>query len=680
MADPAQFRFKQQHPNIPSKNPSLSKERWEGLKPMISGLLLQGVPISEILKRLESMHIHVTRSQITTQLNKWGITKDRAQLHQGPRLDSQVAPVVNQNSAEASFSDMDTEALPSERRAIMDFEAVATLQQLESLKIEIDTTNQPENADASRLLGESSTNLMDETGPDAALCVPSIGDLTALLRAFEDPYVLPTKSPLADRAQIFDMESEVAIYSTFDMPPYELSSLNLDYQQLFMHIHLSAPNDWSIIDGLSHMGMLLINMTCFSDAFDVLFFVTSTLNDAMRMRIWFSRPHFLFIALSCIRSAYTLEQKQAAKKLMRRLRIWVERTQPYGEPGSARCIRELLRIGVDGQKEQSLDDRAIWNFGSALPLVLPLPTMVREGKESVPDYFYLSQEVQETMLFALSLIQHGQVTMAAWKLEYLFRNGLPAKPTDLAHDMLFQLLADPRVPYAQYLHDKVRPSQGNSRFLDRLSGQAFVTLITVVCLRWKLRDTDESTDLRWHEHRLLAGLDYAITDVRQALESGPGTADYRKVIDEYLRLSLIDPSEQVRAVRLRTGAARIAARVAGMESILSEAEAFISNIWRPMQLIETTDTEMISSAASSDLLHQEPEKSFARDPWPGPTLARSLRSSISSSFRLFKSAGRRSTASISQRSMSTMSIDRLSERMSWRFSVATGMSSNPSIR
>ncbi|KIW96345.1 uncharacterized protein Z519_03414 [Cladophialophora bantiana CBS 173.52] len=133
MAETSQFRFKQQHPNIPSKNPSLAKGQWEALKPMISDLLHRGLSISEIHRQLDSKHVHVTRSQLTTQMNKWGFTNDKKKLHQGER------PISNQDSTQVHITDLDSEAPTVYIEAFIS----STLPQLESHKLETHTFDQP---------------------------------------------------------------------------------------------------------------------------------------------------------------------------------------------------------------------------------------------------------------------------------------------------------------------------------------------------------------------------------------------------------------------------------------------------------------------------------------------------------------------------------------------------------
>ncbi|EXJ72985.1 uncharacterized protein A1O5_04134 [Cladophialophora psammophila CBS 110553] len=192
MAETSQFRFKQQHPNNPSKNPSLAKGQWEELKSMISDLLHRGVSISEILRQLDSNHVHVTRSQLTTQMNKWGFINDKKKLHQGDR------PISNQDSTQVHVTDSDTEAPTVYIEAFIN----STLPQLKSLELETHAFDQPESAKRPQEPDTNPENSMNQTNSDIATHEPDIPGLVRWLMADQQSQSPSEHSTITSRISV----------------------------------------------------------------------------------------------------------------------------------------------------------------------------------------------------------------------------------------------------------------------------------------------------------------------------------------------------------------------------------------------------------------------------------------------------------------------------------------------
>ncbi|KAH0830784.1 hypothetical protein AYO21_10018 [Fonsecaea monophora] len=666
MADLTPFRFKQQHPNVPSKNPSLPKKQWEELKPMISGLLHEGVTVSEILRQLDSHHVHVTRSQLTTQMNKWGLNRDNAQLHQSADRSAQTLQTTCPDSTETQGlgSNIETTTI-CDRGSVTDLKT-STLEQFSSLNIDSGTDHVSEAIAAHSSLG---------AGPGSALNAAPVLAVTRDPPCINDfihsavPY-----EPSAQLAQTHNSKSKVTTYPTLSMPFYRASSAMLWEQQL-ASIHPCTFPGRSIISKFGYMATILSNTRHFGEAFDILYLISSTLNDWMGENIWLSR-YFLLFVIRCARSACTVQQELVAEALVEQLSDWVEKMQQHVDPGCAQYMRDLLQLGVDGSESGTSEQTAYWIASSMLSsmwlYLFPTKTGGTEfHPRAILDYLYFSPQIQATMLDALSLVRGG-VREAYRHLEMLIKDNISLfdefTSTCFVQALVYQLLEDLACTNPLYWSDNSTPGQGNKQFSELFLRQAVVILTFLVVSHSSLSSP-----------RSVCFLESAIAELQQTLESGPGSSDYRQVIDEYLQLSSRRVAEEQQTTSTPWLAVAVAGEVAGLTSPTPKLDVLGISIKLFRQQRDFTRADPILYPQFQDAPPWEPQSLAIGDRSEVATLAKSLTPSTSSSFRLFKSIGCGSIASTSDLSMRTVSTGMSLGGVGWQFSTVTGMPSDPSI-
>ncbi|OAL25797.1 hypothetical protein AYO20_10352 [Fonsecaea nubica] len=676
MADPTPFRFKQQHPNVPSKNPSLPKKQWEELKPVISGFLHEGVTVSEILRQLDSRHVHVTRSQLTNQMNKWGLNRDNAQLHQRADRSARTLPTTCPDSTETQGlgSNMETTTI-RDRGSVTGFET-STLEQFSSLRIESGTDHVSEATGA-----HSSPGVGPGSSPKAAPTLAVTTDTPCINEFIHSavPWrrVILTSELSARPAQTFNSEVQVTTYPTLRMPPYEVISTINVRKELLIGITPFTSGGRSFIGRLDYTATLLFLTRHFGEAFDILYLISSTLNDWMRENIWLSR-YFLLFVIRCARSACTVQQKLVAEALVDQLSDWVEKLQQHVDRGCARYMRGLLQLGVDGSESGTPEQMAYWTASSILSSMwlYLFPTKIGATEfhpRAILDYLYLSPEIQVSMLSALSLIRGGV------RERYGDLNNLNRYDPTLFQEfvgspcfvqaLVCRLLEKLACTNPLYWSGNSTPGQGNKQFSEGFLRQAVVILTLLVVSRSSLSLP-----------RSVYSLESAIAKLQQTLESGPGSSDYRQVVDEYLQLSSrrVAEEQQTTLTPLWLDVA-VPREVTGLASPTPKLDVFDISIQHFRHQRGFTRADPILDLQFPGAHSWAPQSPSIGDRSEVATLAKSLTPSTSSSFRLFKSIGRGSVASTSNLSMRTASTGMSLGRMSWKFSAVTGMPSDPSI-
>ncbi|EXJ72986.1 uncharacterized protein A1O5_04135 [Cladophialophora psammophila CBS 110553] len=194
------------------------------------------------------------------------------------------------------------------------------------------------------------------------------------------------------------------------------------------------------------MATLLFSMRCFKEAFDILYLITHKLNNFMGEQIDVC-THVLFFAISCARSAETPLQNVASKEIAEQLEDWMEKIQSYLGSDQVCHMRSLLQIGMDGLKDETLEQAAYWAAVTTVsPSWVAIFPMWIEGTQlslrAFLDFFYLSPDIQTTMLLALDWMER----CLRWRrpeLERLLRHyWLPdvANTTSLAQTLVYWLL------------------------------------------------------------------------------------------------------------------------------------------------------------------------------------------------------------------------------------------------
>jgi hypothetical protein len=177
---------------------------------------------------------------------------------------------------------------------------------------------------------------------------------------------------------------------------------------------------------------------------------------------------------------------------------------------------------------------------------------------------------------------------------------------------------------------------------------------------------------------------HAAQEVKQALYVHEANTEYKEFIDVYLEHLNSRPKTDPSLIIINNGRlAGAAAAVACMRMpVTLEGE-------RPTWSVEASgvgagrfDRGAERFTGLLQVQFQQQERIWTLSPLLNPPMARSYTSSVSSGFRSFKGLSRRteSNVSLSRASGLTTSTVAWSERMSWRFSGATGLSSNPSVR
>ncbi|OAP58004.1 hypothetical protein AYL99_07094 [Fonsecaea erecta] len=686
MVDSSDFRFIQRDPNIPAKNPSLPKEQWEELKPMILDLLGKAVSIADILRQLELRHIHVTRSQLNTQMKKWGLNKDNVQL----RPDATVLPQpTDQEHARTQAPSPDTDVLLTDNQvpvdsALTDFEA-STLKQMESLELGMDSIDIPEDTEVPRFLCGCSGNPLGEPVPDTVVDAPMAGEVGRSMPAYPPSTTLSPGITSAGKIQASGLKYEGINFPSLEMPSYEVTGTNLDLQQRLRVISLSTPEGCSFLDRLNHMASLLFTMRSYAKAFEIFFISTSALNDVMGMYVWTSR-YFLFSAMSCVRSAWTLDQKTASQLLVKRLQGWMEKIQRHDDCDFVRYVRSVLESRVYREETDTLAETAYWTAGSSLSWIwhgMP-PTdfqTIMNSPSTALEYFYVSAAVRRTMLHALSIIEDllpqpefKYFLSSAWFQDHGDNRWIDLVQVHIISTLTLKYSARWSLETSHMLR-LLQPSRGNPDSDDRLLGQAVLTLTFVLLSRARHQfHVVEASPGSYTGS--VDSLKLELLRLKKDLNANPGSRNYKQFIDEYLRAGserdktrfLDDFDSWTFDICAATMAGASLNRKPPLESLVRRDEQTINP--------SVMDTGLF--ALSLDPPHQELESSLSRDSSQGPTLARSLGSS-SRSFARFRSAARYSLASPSQHSIRTTSTGMPSDRMSWRFSVVTGMPSDSSL-
>ncbi|KIX01041.1 uncharacterized protein Z518_10107 [Rhinocladiella mackenziei CBS 650.93] len=155
--------FIREDPTTSRYNQRIPKEVWEEIKPRLLMLFNRGIPASDILRELESIDVHVTRSQLATQMRKWGFHKHSREPLQQPILESQDTSTSNDPYSEELLCNARTaarlsHALRQYQDIDSDFPSVMIDTELEMLSIE---RGGPQFSDCTDLALVSGLNLDD---------------------------------------------------------------------------------------------------------------------------------------------------------------------------------------------------------------------------------------------------------------------------------------------------------------------------------------------------------------------------------------------------------------------------------------------------------------------------------------------------------------------------------------
>jgi hypothetical protein len=222
-----------------------------------------------------------------------------------------------------------------------------------------------------------------------------------------------------------------------------------------------------------------------------------------------------------------------------------------------------------------------------------------------------------------------------------------------------------------------------SELVERITFQAIAALpFVLVTLILKANNVDNRpVTLQCCYDRLYP----AAQEVRQAVDAYgvEGNTEYKEFIDVYLdQLNSRPKTDPLLGIIYSDRFFRGAAAVACMFMPVTKDEE------KPEWSVEASGTragrddgaERFTGGRQARVQQQEQVSTLS--PLLNPPMARSYTSSVSSGFRSFKGLSRRteSNISLSRASGLTTSTGAWSERMSWRFSGVTGLSSNPSVR
>ncbi|KAJ9609875.1 hypothetical protein H2200_006204 [Cladophialophora chaetospira] len=450
--------FIQQDPNKSRYSQRLTTEQWSGLKPMITDLLDQGVRVVDVLRRLDADDIHVTRSQLETQMKKWDAPTNTEEQHQQTMPSSPDTSTSGIRLLESTPDESHADTLSSASTAQM-FQARDFCEELDAC---IDTSLE-ETTYESRLeyppqgLEHHSHALVDlpvsfkctslektRPEPQPARFPPQISEYHP--KALPDPSVFSSllfeqrdspKNPAVSQAHhstptVHSMHSSTGSASVstllaskttrrpFRVPSYPISDTirNLQGPPLLESGLFSVT-----VLRLCYMAALLLNLRCFNEAFEVFYLILRGLSDPSTS-YEITVPRLLFSVTGCIRCASTEQQIVVARVLDQQLDKYLEAClEPdrwIGKPQSrfiqpllrlAQVIRSLRHASVAPGLESLRENAYLAAYGTVLGLenetldiskLIVVPSFV---PETVLQSFCESQDVRKSIVEALDTMR-----------------------------------------------------------------------------------------------------------------------------------------------------------------------------------------------------------------------------------------------------------------------------------
>ncbi|KIW71230.1 hypothetical protein PV04_03418 [Phialophora macrospora] len=636
-ADP----FIQQDPNNPRYSRRLSKEQWEHLKPQVSELFYQGVSTADTLRHLQvRFNVHITRSQLDTQMRKW----EFVQKNEPSKFVADPTPGESTSSEQILQSKIQ-EASPTSKHAL------------------------PTPA-----LNEEEPYATAE-GPTAIVAYPQLR--------------LPAYVPTIMVRRIWLSELSSAVRSPWQQR-IALSERSLE-----------------ILPEMARTVLILTDLKRFSEAFELLYLITSAINDVIQSdQLW--GPQLVFVATTCARSAWTDEQVLIANVLVEQLCYWRDQysdhdrnllpdTSLIGELPSLLTLAEslLAKVSASGpSKYWSITHYSANTLREELGGGKGFCPAVRSGTKAlwtkdprdwpgdVLNSFLASYDFRRFFLEALTKVEHCICRSSV--MDDLLKKQWP--PDEGPSPSFAQALAGLALEYHRLTkHHASGPFPWSFilvELLDRLTVQAVATLPFVLAAL--IRKSNNIDNTAGTLQRCYDRLYRAAQEVRQALVANgmEENTEYEGFIEVYLdQLNSQPKTDPSLSITHSSRLLRAAAAMAGISVILNDGklecpvEAFGVRAGRNHYGGER-------ATVRPQIRLQQQERGLISSSHPDPTMARSYTSSVSSGFRSFKDLSRRpqSNVSLSRVSGVTASTGRWSERMSWKFSGVTSLSSNPSLR
>ena len=723
MAPPHQYArsdpFRIEDPTVSRYNQRLSKEDWDRLRPTITDLCDDAVPYADIMRRLKSDGVHVSRSQLMTQLGKWRL-----------RLNAQGLPNQEETSTDRATPRQLTENvlpltssleqihphLSEHPRLELDSSTATATAIPEFALLRVSEVSRPalEGEDQTESTFDSEAHISRNNVAIALAASPAAFDertysggqrpsddsdnsLLENLPGFEEETANPTDS--IKSSPFWLMWCPGALRCPVSQPRLSLPPDTLSSKlQLVWESPTADPDHFMRrLPRLTHMASLLFALRCFENAFQTFFYLTSRIN----REIYAKQPRYLHLivcVIGCARSASSKNQKKIAKILVAQLQNWLWRCYPSGQSADRRTatyLQGLLKM-AEVLGEESPEETAYWTANTAVVCVQDEWSHLQEIQHlaglwpsGIVQYYHESLEVQASLLRALEIITkclHGEDQ----KIEALRFGAGHLEDKNRAAQALARLVLGKYVDSGRggcRGRDKLRKDQ---RFHLELSWQfeeqALGTLCFVITeFTSQSLKAKFGTGLWPSEERCrfyCSGLIHqAMLRAQKALDDGPPHPAYSELID--LMLLHLGPCKPG-STESWPASSELLPAVAILSNVSTCPDVRyidISPDFLPtMQARDSSSAEI--PAIRSPPTNSEGDPGLFRDSLNNPQAMGSCRSSRSSAYRNFKALSTLIGNRFSRTNLSirTASSGKMSERMSWQFSAVTGLPADPSAR
>ncbi|KAJ9612233.1 hypothetical protein H2200_003830 [Cladophialophora chaetospira] len=641
--------FRMHNPHVPLKNPQLSEEQWETLKPRIVEMHTAGWTCVDMLKELKSMDVVVTRPQLDLRLKKWEIVN--LKKHQNHR-----------------------ELRGSEKVTTSDI-----------WPLQNQSTSYPLHALSSEDVGSTTSQTPHIIPEGRASLLPSDLGMVEQRRSWDQQPPKRSSSPPSDDFGNFPE-------TTWTVDPYSLFPLRLELPQY--GVSYTVWNLFGGLDlpGLAYTALLLADMRCFDRAFDVWLSITSILNDAILSDSSLG-PQLVFVAATCASCPQSDQQRPVADVIIEQLHYWRGQGRLLEKRNDSEELRGLLALAEARLVEDSASlkhwatthySAKVINAGHGEDEIhigawfasKELWTKdLRNWPRDILDSFFGSHEIQAILLAALRVIEcyieHRERAID----ELLGKYWIPDQSTSASFAQALACLIvedyhlNPSFSWYNYYSylgvTKSTPVPADSEELFIMfKGQALV-IVTFVVVHWiqksdALRKTIESSRKRFP--RCSGGLYLAVQRVKQALDRHSILKDteYQEFVEVYLQ-QLNATSQPSSIIFSSDGMVRTAAALASVRP-LTQKEA------RGSEPAETVKVPGQSNHGQAQVMEQSlaMERLSISSSIMDPPMARSYRSSMSSAFRSMRALSTmiRLNGSITNLSMRTVSTRKSSVRQS----------------